>query len=418
MNDGTAGASDIVFAILASVATLHPATTKVITLKFSVPKISLRSPITILITLEGLATSPLGCYGCSWNDTPTIDSIAAGGIVWDRWTSPVDRCGGLITQWLNDSHATIRRHSESGGAVFVTDDPKLSIPDSTFGFATSMVLKPTLKRLPAESIHDSAVAQTFAAAIDAVQPKTRLLWIHSGVLRDHWDAPQVDEQVIDENTEPVEDGEIEGLAEKPESIRLPATTDPPAYQVSNDDDPDRLFLWMNRYAAQVRLIDQMIETMLGSVSGRRPAIIIAGASGFSLGENGWVGHHVGPLRSPDIRLPLLVSSGGPLRVPSMESASQLPYFLERLADGGSGRCELVSPNDWCKTQEPFQPLVHTDSDRASHAISTPTWFYVCDSNDPASEKLFLKPDDVTDFNDISRLRREVVQRFSSEFESE
>lgn len=367
--------------------------------------------------MEGLATSPLGCYGCSWNDTPAIDSLAARGVVWDRWTSPIDRSGGTMTRWLRDSGDTLRRHAESGGAVFVTDDPKLSVPDEYAGFTTSIVLKPTLKRLPSESIEDTALAQTFAAAINAVEPTTRLLWIHSGVLRDHWDAPPDDEEIVEENTEPVEDGEPVDPFTVPEPLRLPTSTDPPAYQLTSNDDPDRLFLWMNRYASQVRLLDQMIEMMLKSFSSRKPTLLLAGASGFSLGENGWVGHHVGPLRSQDIRLPMLVSRGGPLRVPAMQSALELPDVLERLSDGLGENGAIISPSQWCKTQDPFAPSIQTQSDRAATAISTPTWFYVCDSDEPGDAKLFLKPDDVTDFNDISRLRREVMDRFAGEPDS-
>jgi hypothetical protein len=45
----------------------------------------------------------------------------------------------------------------------------------------------------------------------------------------------------------------------------------------------------------------------------------------------------------------------------------------------------------------------------SRAITTDDWFYVRDQDE--SEHLFLKPDDVEDFNDVARIRVEIVEKF-------
>ncbi|QDV42885.1 hypothetical protein Enr13x_27360 [Stieleria neptunia] len=379
-------------------------------------KFPLRPPITVVVTLEGLATSPLGCYGCSWNQTPTIDALAASGVVWDRWTSPVDRPGSLINRWLNDSRGWIARQADHGATVFLTDDPKLTIPEDQFGFSQAIALQPTLKRLPAETVEATVLAQAIAASIQAVTPETRLIWIHSGMLRDHWDAPVTHDDEDEETPEPVEDETQDLASTAPEPFFLPPTTDPPALQLSKRDDPDLLFAWMQRYAAQVRLLDEMIDLLGESVRRRRPRIVLAGTSGFSLGENGWLGHHVGPLRSQDVRLPMLVSHGGPLRVPSLQSAAALPELLERLLDDKP----LITPADWCRGDEAPSRSVPTDSDRAIKAVTTSNWFYVHDADPLAggAERLFVKPDDVNDVNDIARLRREVLNQFATAADSD
>jgi len=179
--------------------------------------------------------------------------------------------------------------------------------------------------------------------------------------------------------------------------------------LSEQDDPDWVFAWMQRYAAQVRIIDAMLDVMVASTTLRRARWVIAGTSGFSLGQNGRIGHRIGPIRSPEIRLPLVVSTGGPLRVPTLESADGFPDLLQRLA----AAAPLVEPEAWFAGQEEFAPQVRTDSDRAACAVTSPKWF-LTESNEPAeSPRLFLKPDDTDDVNDVARLRRDVVDTLAS-----
>jgi hypothetical protein len=110
---------------------------------------------------------------------------------------------------------------------------------------------------------------------------------------------------------------------------------------------------------------------------------------------------VGPLRSPDIRLPLIVSDQGPIRVPQLCSTGQLPDILMAL----SQEMDLVPADQW--TNQETTQRVETSSSRARQAITTPSWFCVQDPD--ASEHLFSKPDDVEDFNDVGRVRTDVVQ---------
>lgn len=383
-------------------------------------KFSVKPPITVVVTLEGLATSPLGCYGCSWNETPAINTLAAGGVVWDRWTSPIDRTGGLISRWLGESRGVIDRFAQREfETVFVSDDPKLVVPEDNFGFTRRIHTQPMLKRLPAETIDETVMAKTFATAIDAFDAKTALLWLHGSSLRDHWDAPLDDDNGSQEQAAPQEQSEDDEPIELPEPLHLPRTADPPAFELSDSSDPDLLFAWMNRYAAQVRLLDQLLQWLVDSLRRRKPVIVLAGASGFSLGESGWVGHRVGPLRSQDIRLPMLTSVGGPLRVPLLQSAAALPDWLSRLSNRdpltGVLNEALITPSQWSENVDGEQCAVHTDSDRAVKAVTTSSWFYVQDGADSSGGRrhLFLKPDDVHDVNDVARLRREVVDQFES-----
>ncbi|MCO8121421.1 hypothetical protein NHH03_06705 [Stieleria sp. TO1_6] len=381
-----------------------------------VPKLPLRPPITVVVSLEGLATSPLGCYGCSWNQTPAIDALAADGLVWDRWTSPIDRPRGLITSWLCQSAAVIDQANRRGRSYFLTDDQTLTVPEQSQNFQSVIHLRPNRLETPAESIEQTTLAQSFTAAINEIDSQTSLLWLHSAALRDIWDAPL--EEIDDEGPlEPIEhasdqDDGSESQTEPVEPFRLPSRTDVPSLRLHPDqDDPDMPFAWTERYAAQVRVLDTMLDSLCQALEKRKATIVVAGSSGFSLGQNGWIGHRQGPLRSQDIRLPLIVSSGGPLRIPTLQTADELPELLARIAD----RRPLVTPEQWCHNDEPFAPMIQTESDRARAAVTTATWFYVDDAPEQSlgDEKLYLKPDDVDDCNDISRLRREVLDELAA-----
>jgi len=371
-------------------------------------KISLRRPITVIVTLEGLAATSLGCYGCSWNETPSIDALASNGIVWDRWIGTSDVAQGQIRTWLETSQEAIKRYRDEGRTVWVSDDD--SVREHVHSGFDSIVQVPLQSGNGVATSNDrTALASTFAAAIDQVDATTRLVWLHSRALMSIWDAPK---QVFDrfELLEPQEEtfDDDEPVAE-PEPYELPDDVQPPRYQLTPADHPDLLFTWMQRYAEVVAAADELIGAFADATSKRQPTFVIAAASGFALGENGWLGHRVGPLRSCDVRLPMIVSRQGPLRVPAVVSAVNFGEVLRGIVSEESP----VSPEMWCDPQDAMYPRVITTSDRAGSAVTTPSWFYVQDLGDFGEEKLFLKPDDVCDVNDVSRLRLEIVDELSS-----
>jgi hypothetical protein len=89
-----------------------------------------------------------------------------------------------------------------------------------------------------------------------------------------------------------------------------------------------------------------------------------------------------------------------------------------LLERSVGRKSFVDPAEWCKMHGPFSPAVQTESNRAACAVTTPSWYYVREKGPGGDdhERLFLKPDDVNDINDVARLRREVVEDLARETE--
>ncbi len=68
---------------------------------------------------------------------------------------------------------------------------------------------------------------------------------------------------------------------------------------------------MQTYGCQVRLVDRMVTLLLQAIQSSEveTTFVLMGTSGFQLGQNGWIGHRAGPLRSPEIHVPSDGSSG-------------------------------------------------------------------------------------------------------------
>jgi len=459
----------------------------------------------IVISLDAFANLALGAYGSSWNTTPNIDSIAAGGITWDRavvpfddtvqtlrdcWSAPSDDPdrGNWIAQCLEHGHVELILGDDPAGRDQSQAIAQLA---GEVGFDRCTVVEVKLGEEPSEEIESTAIAELFAALVERLQEVAEaedssaatgspwsVLWLHSDLLARHWDAPrwlfpvdQTDEAVetsgdpyededeyegeeieefevefedtefVDESLEreisfepasenfrppsyafdllpdpsfdPTLDQESDPAAGPPELVD---SVTPPGYRIAPDDHPDWVMTWMQTYGCQVRLIDQLIAMVAQAIKQLDQSIGLAvvGTSGFSFGQNGWIGHRDGPLHSPQIHVPAIVydPSGPMLRWPRLVSLSEVVRWVV------PGRA-APSPEFWAglsgvdlrsdsESPEETAPEVRTRSDRATSAITTDQWFFV---QDEAAVRLYLKPDDRDDANDIADRCRDVVEEF-------
>jgi hypothetical protein len=379
----------------------------------------------IVLSLDGLATAALGCYGSSWNQTPAIDAIATEACVWDRWIADADEGATVLKQVIGapgmDGAPPMDWASgwrEKGSLELLTDSPSLikSLDGACFDHLEALEFEPPSRdESPVHEIADSQLGRLVAAAVErGTRDDTwSVLWLHSTFLTQRWDAPRellpidVDDESIDEPSE-----EVELLATEADAVpqleRIPPIFDdviPPHIEFDDPTHPDLISSWMRTYGCQVALLDVLVELLMHSLADRNPCLMLVGTSGFRLGQGGWFSHRPPNLRSTELRLPMMISDSGPLRVPQLTASSALPEILKELA-ARQGR--LISEDRWSEAEDDGR--IETKSDRADYAVTTPGWFLVRDSDE--SEHLFLKPDDVEDFNDISRLRRDVVKQLS------
>lgn len=392
----------------------------------------------ILLTLEGLAPSSLGCYGSSWNRTPAIDRIASEGCLWDRMIATDDDPIAIMRQWCADENS-LEPYRSAGSVELITDDHRLDTDEFEELFDIVAFVDP--EQMPdalkaADRIEQTQLAQLILLAIERCRDPEPLgvLWLHSRFLTSRWDAPRdlIPPDELDDDLDiPSEDPEYLSEESDPQilahSVEIPFLYEdvaPPAILIDQQTHPDVVTSWMRTYACQVRLVDELVEFWMASFDRRHPHFIIAGTSGFALGQNGWIGNQAGPLRSSDIRLPVIVRKSdlhgttSSLRVPNVMPSTCMGSILKGLCESSPA---IVSPEHWCQTHEEFQPSIMTRSNRARVAVTTPKWFCVDrHKNDPLSvdptprdTSLFLKPDDVDDVNDVGRLRADVIDQLIS-----
>lgn len=339
-----------------------------------------------------------------------MDSLASVGCVWDQWITPSDDPLHVIQSWFAQGHELLRSLQQTGRVELITDDHRVADTGADGAFDQTLLVNPPHVQQPAENMESTAFGQLVATAIDRasrVEP-WRLLWLHSRFLTCRWDAPRIPD---DPSLAEYHNDELEDEGEDNENrADVPAVflqTEPPRIAIDQTTDPDLVTAWMNTYGCQIRLIDDLIGVMLQSTEHRDVVAIVAGTSGLSLGQNGWIGHRVGPLRSCHTRLPLIVGCGGPLRLGHLTNATVLPSLIGQLSDPSASP---ISTEQWTQQDEEFEPRLVTHGDGQS-AVRTPRWFLVRQSDQ--QQRLYLKPDDVEDFNDVSRIRNDVSDVLAS-----
>ena len=312
-----------------------------------------------------------------------------------------------MTRWLgNESLHRLQPYRDAGRVDLICDDHQLIQlgVDDLFDQTSLIDSGNESADHVSDQIEQTAFGQLVAAAIDRglQSDPWSLLWLHSRFLTTCWDAPRdrFDTGFNDHgdfDDEQLEAADIETIP------NVFSQTTPPNIKLTKDTHPDLVTSWMATYGCQIQLIDELIAVLLQSIADDDTLVIVAGTSGFSFGQNGWIGHRAGPLRSCHTRVPLIVNTAGPLRWPRLTSADILPELITQLAGGQLPGC---SPEAWVAQDTEYSPQLVTRGDHEA-AVTTARWFLVRQADQ--SQHLFVKPDDADDANDVSRLRPDVAE---------
>ncbi len=290
----------------------------------------------IVVTIEGLGTNLLGCYGGAISRTPQLDSFAGTATVFDQcWLQSLgvvdslnailsgsdalfaaDKWHGLAQQTTsdgsprNESALDLCKFYESRNLPtrFITDAPELAEHPFLERFTEASVVDFEASDASAESLEQTRIANLFQYAItryiesaveneDAVEG---LLWIHATGLSSPWDAP------YELRTIPCDEGDPTPSAD----------TQPPRLSITPDSDPDLLFSAICGAAAQAAAIDyawsfinELIEEVCRLGQGDtsvEPVVVLMGVGGYPMGEHVMVGHVEGPLFAERLHVPLII----------------------------------------------------------------------------------------------------------------
>lgn len=348
----------------------------------------------IVLAIDGLRASALGAYGNTWRPTPGLDRLAAESLIVE-WAFRCEDSENFFSEARFDQCPWALTH-------LVTDDPG---PDETTGirnFTNASIVKPAEVEQPAKAIDGTQLADTFALFADAIAQEdfeenspASLTWLHCRGLAGPWDAPTalVNEPV--EEDDPTPEVSIE----------------PAAGVVDRATDPDAIFGAMCRYAAQVAVLDACLESWLDwldEIAAVPPWLIVVGTRGYALGEHGAIGlEEAGPY-SESRHVPLLIrppAAGDPAKRSvgfrwgnGLLDIAGLPQIAATLAES--------PPEFACETA-----LIPTGKQslclagQSAQAVRTEEWLLVRDNRD----RLFAKPDDRWEANDVASLKPEVVE---------
>lgn len=371
----------------------------------------------IIVSLEGIAPNALSCYGCSWNQTPTLDEISSRGWIWDRLIAENDDPKELLKTWVHNDVAWANQFKKLGPLVLISDQEDHDFDNHCFDEITILPVEPIHEeQQPADEAFETRFGQLIATAIERIsQPdKTGAIWIHSTFLNQSWDAPSLldseeeesDPYLAEHQTEDDGNVEVEQEIADFDDVGVPelvaTSVVPPSFKLEPKDDPDLLPQWMDRYGNQVKLLDLMLGYLVEEVERVDAQLMFIGTSGFRLGQNKEFGLHPAHLRYSDIHIPLLLTGRGPLRIPHLTGSQEV---IDLLLELGRNDDRDYPAERWAESRSSVRSI-SIQSSRCRYAVTDPNWFCVIESD--GEESLFLKPDDIDDYNNVARLRPDVV----------
>lgn len=403
----------------------------------------------VVVSLDGLAAAALSGYGSSWNDTPAMDRMAAYGTVWDRLIVPSDDSIQVLKNFWSQSVGAqpwLSACQESGRVELFLNSGVQAIQLAQLAGALGFDQCTLVEAIPegstelpeSEEVEETALAKLLLPVLerlgDTVAENSKdwsVLWVHSDTLTRCWDAPRslfpiddeedFDEAPVDQIDWSLEDFEQDSAPGSGQDVNEPTTAKPPPlfsgtlvpyFAIPPAAHPDLVTSWMQTYGCQVRLLDRLLELLLDVIE---PAdgnigLAVIGISGFSLGQNGWIGHRAGAIRSPQIHVPAILWDGQGLgiRVSGIRAVAEVAPWLRPIRD--PQQAIRPEPADWANEELSRLSAIRTDSLRADCVLTTNEWFFVREAN---RSSLFLKPDDRDDSNDIADRCREVVDELES-----
>jgi arylsulfatase A-like enzyme len=356
-----------------------------------------------VLMIHGLQPAYVGAYGCEWVPTPTIDSWAANGVVFDNHfsDSPLTPLARRMAETL------VRLRAAGVRTAFVgpsdADAALWEIRATTQRDPRSLELKSTRRavRQVLEQLGDAPDA-LFWVEIDALLPP----WSVSDEMLDAFFASESD----DDNDE----GEV--------AVTLEPVTGEPPDRIEVGDE--QMFQRLQRtYAAGVARLDTALGRLrkdFGKLGWGDAVAILTGDAGFPLGEHGAVGPTQAELHEELVHLPLIVvwpqGEHAGLRVAELTQPPDLAAALRELV----GNFETSANVLRLARERPATPRSHATCTMKgprtnAWSVRTRQWHLMATDAPETTRRLYVKPDDRWEFNDVVQHHPETVAELEQAF---
>lgn len=387
----------------------------------------------IVLVIDRLGAAHLGPYGNTLFPTPGFNRLATTAWLCERTITDSPVLEEVYRSWFSGRHvlcppaalesSLCRRLSALGvESTLFTDDPEVSALAPALGFDHFSELPATPPEEPAEEIAETQMAFFFGELIDEIErlSGSHLLWAHASGLAGPWDAPLElrEELVAEDDAPPLE------------------TVEPPSGVWVEEEEAEERWPLVCTHAAQIMTLDACLEALLAALPAdeteQETLLIVTAPRGYPLGEHGEVGEAATSLHEELVHVPFFVRMPGGagaaaratiLSQPADLTATLLAWFGGELPGGGGSRNLLPSITGQAAANEPA-PHQRAVAAREEFAVlHTPLWCWQAElpgsivEEGAAAEpegKLFVKPDDRWEVNEVASRCPDIARRMHAE----
>jgi arylsulfatase A-like enzyme len=389
----------------------------------------------LVITVRGFHLGYLGCYGNEWIETPTLDQIAAEGVVFDQHHADRPDPAGARRAWRSGcyalpmpgadlppappEHDLLALLRQSGVAASLVIDGSRPVPEEfAEGWERVVLVKPNGE----EGTALECTLEAWQEALARLPAEGKwLLWLDLATLLPPWELPE--SFLTRYLVEPPEEDEEEEPGEEPEPVEL--LTDPEVGLVDPGDD--ETFIRLQRtYAAAVTYLDAGLALVRAELAERglldELLLVLTSDHGLPLGEHGVVGLHRPWLHDELIHVPLLIRFPGqaeaPRRVFALTQAVDLaPTLLDAFGlplPPVHGHSLLPLARGQAAAVRPYTCAGMQIGDAVEWVLRSPEWGFVLPVRTAAGDplrgpQLYVKPDDRWEVNNVVQHHLELAE---------
>jgi hypothetical protein len=386
----------------------------------------------IVVTVDGWGAGFLGPYGNTWLETPVCNHLASAAMLLEHALVDSPTVNAFFRGVWAGEHAALPARSRlpslaealgtlPASSCLITDAAELAEHPDGKGFDRAELITGPRPETAAATAEQTQLARLTAAALAALEhDPADLVWIHSQGMSGPWDAPSEFRQLFPDEDDPPP----------------PSAVEPPDGPVPVDCDPDLIQGWIWAYAGQVALLDLVLGAVWESWQQlREPALLVVmGTRGYALAEHGHWGHSGATLHSERLQVPLLVAANT-LDLANIRSQQlvQPQHVFQTLLDWfgvdhprrDPARSLLALPDRDVRIEGSLWPPLAVARCGEAWALRTPVW-HACTqapvppaqqavsqhgvgaATESAAWRLYLKPDDRWEVNDVADRCPEVV----------